>query len=118
MTTAPLYPQPEGPAIYLTSSGTAASAPLYWLAEQAVPPGMATKHDDGPQHDIFVTTGDTVGLADDAEGVIVGNEGLAPRVQITKGSGWRRAYRAGDVVTIDPDDIVAALIVQRLMAGA
>ena len=114
--TAQLYPPTGAPAIYPTPQTMIVRSTLYWLAERATPPGANTKHDDGPQGDVFVTTGDTVLIYGDVTGVIVGAEGYDPCVRVTESRMPGR--KPGQVVTIDPDDIVGAIIVRRLMAGA
>lgn len=82
---------------------------LHWLAERAAPIEGAD-----PQADVFVTNGDGVilnGGHNGSEGRIVGAEGLSPVVEFTAGP-----YR-GQTRVIDPDDIVAALLIRRALGN-
>lgn len=85
-----------------------AQLPLYWLAEPAAP--IDDPH-GGSSADVFVTIGDTVALVGgpDRQGLIVGEQQNLPIVQITQGAD------RGRIKTIDPDDIVAAIILRRIL---
>lgn len=93
---------------------------LYWLAERAAPvsdPHGVTcdccpRGAVTPTQDVFVTMGDSVVLSSgetgDTTAVIVGADGTFPVVRYTTGS------LTGRCQTVDPDDIVAAILLKRM----
>lgn len=92
--------------LILPGSPTTGGRQLYWLAEPAAPMG-----DPADQHDVFVTIGDQVALSRAVEttALIVGTDGIRPVVRYLSG------HQAGQVATVDPDDIVAAVTILKGM---
>jgi hypothetical protein len=100
-------------------SAPAIAPRLHWLAEQAAPftdPHGTTcqccPRGGVPAGDVFVTEGDAVVLAsgscEESTGVIVGADGSLPIVRYTTGP------LAGREQTVDPDQIVAAILLKRM----